>query len=41
MLWGRNLTDKNYYTGFFSSAFGFGGLLAPPRSVGGRIEYAF
>jgi iron complex outermembrane receptor protein len=41
VLWGRNLTDKNYYTGFFSSAFGFGGLLAPPRSVGGRIEYAF
>ena len=41
VLWGRNLTNKTYYGGFFSSVFGFGGLLAAPRTFGGRIEYAF
>jgi len=40
-LYGRNLTDKTYYGGFFSSVFGFGGLLAAPRTFGGRAEYAF
>jgi iron complex outermembrane receptor protein len=41
VLWGRNLTDETYYAGFFSSVFGFGGLLAPPRTFGGRIEFSF
>jgi iron complex outermembrane receptor protein len=41
VIWGRNLTDKTYFGGFFSSVNGFGGLLSPPRTVGGRIEYAF
>jgi iron complex outermembrane receptor protein len=40
-LWVRNITDANYVSARFASAFGTIQLPAPPRTYGGTISFEF
>lgn len=41
VLWGKNLTDKDYLNSVLESQFVLGGSYADPRTYGGRVEFAF
>jgi iron complex outermembrane receptor protein len=39
--WGKNLTNKTYFYGFFGTTVADGVTYAAPRSVGVRVDYTF
>jgi iron complex outermembrane receptor protein len=41
VLWGKNLTDKNYLAGSLPTTFGDSVQWSPPRTYGFRAEYRF
>ena len=40
-IWGKNLTNKLYYSQSIQTNYGDGVSYAPPRTFGIRAEYAF
>ncbi|MCX7864779.1 MAG: TonB-dependent receptor [Novosphingobium sp.] len=41
IIWGKNLTDKTYLAGSLPTTFGDSVQWAPPRTIGGRVEFRF
>jgi iron complex outermembrane recepter protein len=39
--WGKNLASDEYYSFVLTSAFGFGGSAAPPRTFGVTFDFKF
>ncbi len=41
IIWGKNLTNKDYLAGSLPTTFGDSVQWAPPRTFGGRVEFRF
>jgi len=41
VIWGKNLTNRNYIAGSLPTTFGDSVQWSPPRTFGGRVEFTF